>query len=394
MMMMMTVEEEEEEVVVPAPSSAAVHSVFAQCITTHDGGHAFWSVPSYGVVGECATTSAVPVQPFTQQQTTHTQPATSSWSPFPSTQWPSSASMFPSTQQQQQQHSVIHQQCPSFGGTGMSGITTPAMSTGSATSALWTASPFGTPSYPFNNQVASSMPVSPFASSTPMMSSQQQTTHQGFTQQHTPFNVGTATTHTGSSFFATRTPTTTTATTPITLPLHTPTYHQAGSASPISSTASSSQTRKRKAQREAHMDLLTDNNIHNNNNNNHNVTSTREVNTVSKRMKLLQFSSSSSSSSSSTPSTPSPSSETIGSYSFQVKTLTGRTITVNMRLDDSIAIVKELIEEKSGIPVSQQRLIYGGKQMADTKTLREYRVPPGGLLHLVLALRGGGGAGV
>ncbi len=43
----------------------------------------------------------------------------------------------------------------------------------------------------------------------------------------------------------------------------------------------------------------------------------------------------------------------------------------------------------SGIPPPQQRLIFGGKQMMDDKTVSEYNVNPGSVLHLVLALRGG-----
>jgi hypothetical protein len=44
---------------------------------------------------------------------------------------------------------------------------------------------------------------------------------------------------------------------------------------------------------------------------------------------------------------------------------------------------------KTGIPPPQQRLIFGGKQMMDDKTVSEYNVNAGSVLHLVLALRGG-----
>ena len=36
------------------------------------------------------------------------------------------------------------------------------------------------------------------------------------------------------------------------------------------------------------------------------------------------------------------------------------------------------------------RLIYAGKQLGDDKTAREYNIEGGSVLHLVLALRGGG----
>ena len=55
----------------------------------------------------------------------------------------------------------------------------------------------------------------------------------------------------------------------------------------------------------------------------------------------------------------------------------------------TVAKIKERVEEKEGIPPAQQRLIYGGKQMADDKKAEEYELTGGCTLHLVLALRGG-----
>ncbi|XP_010571622.1 PREDICTED: NEDD8 [Haliaeetus leucocephalus] len=52
--------------------------------------------------------------------------------------------------------------------------------------------------------------------------------------------------------------------------------------------------------------------------------------------------------------------------------------------------IKERVEEKEGIPPQQQRLIYSGKQMNDEKTAADYKIQGGSVLHLVLALRGGG----
>ncbi|EED21840.1 NEDD8-like protein (RubA), putative [Talaromyces stipitatus ATCC 10500] len=54
-----------------------------------------------------------------------------------------------------------------------------------------------------------------------------------------------------------------------------------------------------------------------------------------------------------------------------------------------VSRIKERVEEKEGIPPVQQRLIFGGKQMADDKTAAEYNLEGGATLHLVLALRGG-----
>ncbi|CAF0974986.1 unnamed protein product [Rotaria sp. Silwood1] len=74
---------------------------------------------------------------------------------------------------------------------------------------------------------------------------------------------------------------------------------------------------------------------------------------------------------------------------IKVKTLTGKEIEVDIDGTDKIERIKERVEEKEGIPPPQQRLIFGGKQMLDDKTVNEYNVTAGSVLHLVLALRGG-----
>ncbi|KAH3764929.1 NEDD8 protein [Pelomyxa schiedti] len=71
---------------------------------------------------------------------------------------------------------------------------------------------------------------------------------------------------------------------------------------------------------------------------------------------------------------------------IRVKTLTGKEIEIDIDPTDKIERIKERVEEKEGIPPVQQRLIFGGKQMADEKTAREYNVEAGSVLHLVLAL--------
>ena len=72
-----------------------------------------------------------------------------------------------------------------------------------------------------------------------------------------------------------------------------------------------------------------------------------------------------------------------------MKTLTGKEIEIDIESDDTIARIKERVEEKEGIPPPQQRLIFGGKQMADEKHASFYNIEGGSVLHLVLALRGG-----
>lgn len=72
---------------------------------------------------------------------------------------------------------------------------------------------------------------------------------------------------------------------------------------------------------------------------------------------------------------------------IRVKTLTGQEHTLcDVNPDDTVLSVKGKIYDKEKIPTDQQKLIFSGKQLEDNKTIKDYTIGPGDLLHLTIRL--------
>ena len=73
-----------------------------------------------------------------------------------------------------------------------------------------------------------------------------------------------------------------------------------------------------------------------------------------------------------------------------VKTLSGQTITVEVKSNGKVSELQQKISDKSGISQLEQRLIYGGKQLDPDQPISAYNIVEGSMVNLVLRLRGGG----
>ena len=72
-----------------------------------------------------------------------------------------------------------------------------------------------------------------------------------------------------------------------------------------------------------------------------------------------------------------------------VRTLAGRSTTLDVESTDTVKSLKEKLYLKEGISAGDQRLVFGGKELDETRSLSDYNIRKESTLYMLLRLRGG-----
>lgn len=76
-------------------------------------------------------------------------------------------------------------------------------------------------------------------------------------------------------------------------------------------------------------------------------------------------------------------------FQIFIKTLIDKTLTIIVSKEDTVENLKLKIENREGISPDRQRIIYGGKQLEDGRTLEDYNITKDATLFLTIRLLGG-----
>jgi large subunit ribosomal protein L40e len=75
------------------------------------------------------------------------------------------------------------------------------------------------------------------------------------------------------------------------------------------------------------------------------------------------------------------------SLNIFIKTLSGKTLSLDLKGNDKISTIKAIIQQREGVPVDTQRILFEGKDLDNDRTIEECGVTKEAVLHLVLKKR-------